>query len=171
MGVRAVGSARASLLRPSILLAGAAALGSCVLAIASPAAAGELAPDPAPATVVRPDAYPAARAPEVVVAPAPTTVTNVVVVPPPRTTVASRPARPHEAATQRRATPKPHPRATPKPQRPLPFPTLAIKWFSGAALPAAAHSREVSARVALVLAALVLASALLVAGVAREAVR
>jgi len=159
-----VGSAQLSLLRPSILLVGAATLGSLCLAIASPAAAGGLGPDPAPTADVRPDAYPAPRAPEVVVTPAPATVTKVVVARPPAT-VASPPARP------RKAPPPPHPRATPKPQRPLPFPTLAIKWFSDAALPAAARSREVPARVALVLAALVLASAVLVAGVAREAAR
>jgi hypothetical protein len=155
-----VGSAQLSLLRPPILLAGAAALGSFLLATASPAAAGGLGPDPAPATVVRPDAYPTPRAPEVVVTPAPTpTVTKVVAVRPPP------PARPRKAA------PATHHGATPKRQRPLPFPTLAIKWFSGAAVPAAARSREVPARVALVLAALVLASAALVAGAAREAAR
>jgi len=156
-----VGSAQLSLLRPSILLAGAAALGSFLLATACPAAAGGLGPDPAPATDVRPDAYPPPRAPEVVVTPAPTTtVTKVVAVRPPPP-----PARPRKTA------PAPHHRATPKPRRPLPFPTLAIKWFSGAAVPAAARSREVPARVALVLAALVLASAALVAGAAREAAR
>jgi hypothetical protein len=62
-------------------------------------------------------------------------------------------------------------RPAPKPQRPLPFPTLAVKWFSDTAVPAAAHPRDLPARVALVLAALVLASAALVAGVAREAAR
>jgi hypothetical protein len=83
----------------------------------------------------------------------------------------SRPTLPAKAVSHhRRAAPAPRP-AKPKPQRPLPFPTLAIKWFSGTAVPAAARSREVPARVALVLAALVLASAILVAGAAREAAR
>jgi len=165
-----LGSARPSFLRHSILLVGVAALGSCLLATASPAAAGGLAPDPSPAADVRPDAYPAPHVAEAVVTRAPTRVTEVVVVHAPPTVV-SRPALPAKAVSHhRRAAPAPRP-AKPKPQRPLPFPTLAIKWFSGTAVPAAARSREVPARVALVLAALVLASALLVAGAAREAAR
>lgn len=167
MGAGGLESVRPSLLRRSILLVGAASLGTFLLATAAPAAAGGLAPDPAPATDVGPDAYPASHAPEPVVTPAPrpTTVTKVVVVRP-AATVVSPPTHPRKAASppHRRATPKPNPRR-------LPFPTLAIKWFSGAAVPAAVRSREVPARVALVLAALVLASAVLVAGAAREAAR
>jgi hypothetical protein len=107
---------------------------------------------------------------EAVVTPAPPRVIEVVVVHAPPTVV-SRPTLPAKAVSHhRRAAPAPRP-AKPKPQRPLPFPTLAIKWFSGTAVPAAARSREVPARVALVLAALVLASAVLVAGAAREAAR
>jgi hypothetical protein len=160
-----LGPAQPSLLRPSILLAGAATLGSCLLAIPAPARAGGLAPDPAPSADVRPDAYPAPPAPEIVVEPAaPTTVTKVVVIRPP-TTHRAAPPKPHRPAARA------HPRATPKPQRRLPFPTLAIKWFSGTAVSAAGRSRDVPARTALVLAALVLASALLVAGAAREAAR
>jgi hypothetical protein len=167
MGAGGLESVRPSLLRRSILLVGLASLGTFPLATAAPAAAGGLAPDPAPATDVRPDAYPAPRAPEPVATPAPrpTTVTKVVVVRPPATVV-SPPAHPRKgsAPPHRRTAPKP------KPQRRLPFPTLAIKWFSGAAVPAV-RSREVPPRVALVLAALVLASAVLVAGAAREAAR
>lgn len=159
-----MGSAQPSLLRLSILLVGTATLGVCQLALPTAAAAGGLGPDPPPAASLRPDAYPAPPAPKVVVTPAPTTVTHVVAIRPRGTVAPRRPARTHRAA------PRPS-RATPTPQRPLPFPTLAIKWFSGAAVPVVTRSREVPARVALVLAALVLASAVLLAGAAREAVR
>ena len=102
--------------------------------------------------------------------PTPTRVTEVVVVHSSAAVVPPR-DRPAKAASHHRRVAPARPRSKPKAQRPLPFPTLAIKWFSGTAVPAAAHSREVPARVALVLAALVLASAALVAGAAREAAR
>lgn len=173
MGERGrVGSAQPSLLRLSILVVGAAALGACLLATASPASAGGLSPDPPPTTDIRPDAYPTprARAAAPLVAPTPARVTRVVVVHSSTTVMAPR-TPPAKAAPHHRRVAPTHARAEPKPQRPLPFPTLAIKWFSGTAVPAAARSREVPARVALILAALFLASAALVAGVAREAAR
>ena len=103
-------------------------------------------------------------------APTPTRVTEVVVVHSPAAVVPPR-ARAAKAAPRHHRLAPVRPRAKPKAERPLPFPTLAIKWFSGTAVPAAADSREVPARVALVLAAFVLASAALVAGAAREAAR
>jgi hypothetical protein len=91
----------------------------------------------------------------------------------------ARPAAVHRvvvAAPVRRAAPKPHRRAHPararsRPAVRLPFPTLAIKWFSDATAPASSARREVPTAVALALAALVLASAVFLAGAARETTR
>lgn len=170
-----VGSA-ISLLRRSLLIGAAAACAAALLPAVAHAAG--LAPDPAPATAsatVHPDAYPVIvatpRAPAAPTAP-PRAFRPVV--------AAAQVFRPpsHRATAAPARRPAPHPRHVPatRPQARtpvrLPFPTLAIKWFSGATGPVAAEARrEVPARVALLLAALVLASAAFVAGAAREAVR
>jgi len=157
-----VGSGRSSLRRS--LLMGAAAACAGALAPAAAHAAG-LAPDPAPAVTLRPDPYPVSTpvlsqpTPRRAVAPAP-------VVPPPRRP-ATTPARPVQ---HRRRHPRPAHVQT-RPAVRLPFPMFAIKWFSGVTAPAGEARREVTRRIALLLAALVLASAVFVAGAAREAAR
>jgi hypothetical protein len=165
---RVVGSAN-SLLRRSLLIGAAAA---CA-ATAAPgvAHAGGLAPDPAPAeATLHPDAYPVSVV-RVSASPAPAAPSPPVVRPVVAAAPVARPPR-HRATTPTRR-PAPHRRhvAAPHPSARLPFPRLAIKWFSGATAPAARAGHEVPVRVALLLAALVLASAAFVAGAAREVVR
>jgi hypothetical protein len=157
------------LLRPSILLAGAAALGAWLLATAAPATASGLAPDPPPAADVRPDPYPAAQASQPPAAPAPTRQREIVVTPAAAPVAAAPRVQRHRAAPRRSRQAPAAARRVPGPQRPLPFPTLSIKWFSAEGASAGAGGPD--ARVALVLAALVLASSVLVAAVAREAAR
>jgi hypothetical protein len=121
---------------------------------------------------VHPDAYPVtASAPHVSTGPPAVSrpaVTPAPVFRPPTPEVTS-PAH-HRLARHHRHKPAAHTQARPTVR--LPFPTFAITWFSGAAQPAVDEARHgVPARVALLLAALVLASAAFVAGAAREAVR
>ena len=151
------------LLRRSLLIGAAAA---CAATVAPGLArAGGLAPDPAPASSVHPDGYPvkvvAPRAPA-----APPPVSRPVFTPPVVRPSSRRVAKPARRVVHHR---RHHPVAHPSHR--LPFPTFAITWFSGATAPATEARREVPARVALLLAVLVLASAAFVAGAAREAVR
>jgi hypothetical protein len=159
-----MGSSSSSL-RRSLLIGAAAACAFAVALGPGTAVAAGLAPDPAPEGALQPDAYPQTPAPSPPVsrprAPAP-------FVPP-------TPVR-RTAPPVRRAAPHHRPRThvTNAPSRPpvrLPFPTDAITWFSGAAAPAVSARRDVPTSVALALAALVLASAVFLAGAAREAVR
>lgn len=172
-GEDVLGSWRPPLLRPAILLFGGVTLAVWLLATASPAVAGGLAPDPAPAAGLRPDPYPSAPTPQAqnVARPAPAsppvsapavvsvTVATRVAVHPRKAPLHHRPVVQKRADSVRKAVP------------PLVFPTLALEWLSAAGTPVARRGGDVPARVALVLAALVLASAMLVAAAAREATR
>ena len=157
-----VGSGRSSLRRS--LLIGAAAACAGALAPAAVHAAG-LSPDPAPAVTLRPDPYPD-RTPAVAPPTPPRAVVRAAVAPPPSRPITT-PTRPVQ---HRRQQPRPA-HVERRPAVRLPFPTLAIKWFSGVTAPAEEARREVPRRIALLLAALVLASAVFVAGAAQEAAR
>jgi hypothetical protein len=152
-----------SLLRPSSApLVRVAVLGILALAVAPPVAtAASHAPDPSPVTgLVRPDPYPAARAPA-----KPTTPIRV-------TTVPAQQRLP--VHVQRVAPPRHAPKAaTPRHKPPK---TVARSTNSGPELVALAYSaiaspRHVSRTLVLVLGLLVLLSASLVAGAARELAR
>jgi hypothetical protein len=147
------------LLRPGTRASCAVLLAAAALGLAAPALAGGAAPDPSPASgTVAPDPYPAAPV-QHIQAPASA----------PAATVVRRPPRTHRAAPRkpRAATPVTATPAAPRLHRPDgPAPSLA-----GRVAQAVAPEGRVSRGLALAVALLVLVSATLVAGAAREVAR
>ena len=163
-----MGAGSSSLLRLKVARrARFALLAILLLAIAAPPARGASpAPDPSPSSGnVAPDVYPAVRAPSAPTAP-PTAVRAVVQTVPSRT-----PAAPAHAAQPVKKKVRPKERARTAPVEPFRAPDHPAPRLATLARAAADPASRVPVRLALTLGLLVLLSASLVAGAARELAR